>query len=64
MRPLPMCTMLPTNVTTHMLVNRERPPFNNPELRRAMMLSLDRQAFIDISDGRKGQARRQHDAAP
>jgi peptide/nickel transport system substrate-binding protein len=46
--PAAMCTMLPTNVTTHMLVNRERPPFDNPELRRAMMLSLDRQAFIDI----------------
>ena len=40
--------MLPTNVTTHMLVNRERPPFDNAELRRAMILSLDRQAFIDI----------------
>jgi len=35
-------------VTTHMLVNRERPPFDNAELRRAMLLSLDRQAFIDI----------------
>jgi peptide/nickel transport system substrate-binding protein len=46
--PAATCPMLPTNVTTHMLVNRERPPFDNPELRRAMMLSLDRQAFIDI----------------
>ena len=42
------CAMVPTNVTTHMLVNRERPPFDNADLRRAMMLSLDRQAFIDI----------------
>jgi peptide/nickel transport system substrate-binding protein len=40
--------LLPTNVTTHMLVNREKPPFDNPELRRAMLLSLDRQAYIDI----------------
>jgi peptide/nickel transport system substrate-binding protein len=46
--PEATCALLPTNVTTHMLVNRERPPFDNPELRRAMMLSLDRQAFIDI----------------
>ena len=30
------------------LVNREVPPFDNPDLRRAMALSLDRQAFIDI----------------
>jgi peptide/nickel transport system substrate-binding protein len=46
--PRAVCAMLPTNVTTHMLVNRERPPFDNAELRRAMLLSLDRQAFIDI----------------
>jgi peptide/nickel transport system substrate-binding protein len=46
--PNAICAMLPTNVTTHMLVNRERPPFDNAELRRAMLLSLDRQAFIDI----------------
>ena len=46
--PNAICAMLPTNVTTHMLVNRERPPFDNAELRRAMILSLDRQAFIDI----------------
>jgi len=46
--PNSICAMLPTNVTTHMLVNREKPPFDNPELRRAMLLSLDRQAFIDI----------------
>ena len=49
------CSMLPTNVTTHMLVNRERAPFDNPELRRAMLLSLDRQAFIDILTLGKGK---------
>ncbi|MBV9586890.1 MAG: peptide ABC transporter substrate-binding protein, partial [Alphaproteobacteria bacterium] len=32
----------------HLIINRDRPPFNNPELRRAMSLSIDRQAFIDI----------------
>ena len=42
------CELQPTNVTTHMLVNRDAPPFDNPELRRAMALGLDRQAFIDI----------------
>ena len=36
--PKAICAMLPTNVTTHMLVNREKPPFDNPELRRAMIL--------------------------
>src|SRR5205823_1916231 len=28
--------------------NREKPPFDNPELRRAMALTLDRKSFIDI----------------
>jgi peptide/nickel transport system substrate-binding protein len=31
-----------------LIVNHEEPPFDNPELRRAMTLSLDRKAFIDI----------------
>jgi peptide/nickel transport system substrate-binding protein len=31
-----------------LIVNRDVPPFDNPDLRRAMALSLDRQAFIDI----------------
>ena len=43
-----ICETVPSNVSTHMLVNRDAPPFDNPELRMAMMLALDRQAFIDI----------------
>ena len=31
-----------------MLINLHKPPFDNPDLRRAMALSLDRKAFIDI----------------
>ncbi len=46
--PAAICELQPTNVTTHMLVNRDIAPFDNPELRRAMMLALDRQAYIDI----------------
>jgi peptide/nickel transport system substrate-binding protein len=46
--PQAICELQPTNVTTHMLVNREAPPFDKPELRKAMMLAIDRQAFIDI----------------
>ena len=30
------------------IVNRAIPPFDNPELPRAIMLTLDRKAFIDI----------------
>jgi len=46
--PQAICSLQPTNVTTHMLVNREKPPFDNAEIRRAMLLAIDRQAFIDI----------------
>jgi peptide/nickel transport system substrate-binding protein len=46
------CTVVPWNIPRQMLVNRSKPPFDNPELRRAMVLTLDRRAFIDIlSDG-------------
>ena len=32
----------------NLLINRDKPPFDNPDLRRAMALSIDRKAFIDI----------------
>jgi peptide/nickel transport system substrate-binding protein len=47
-----VCETVPWNIPRQMLVNRDKPPFDNAELRRAMALSLDRKAFIDIiSDG-------------
>lgn len=46
--PQAICSLQPTNVTTHVLINREKPPFDNAEIRRAVMLAIDRQAFIDI----------------
>ena len=46
--PKAICEIKPINVNTNLIVNLESPPFNNPELRKAMMLSLDRKAFIDI----------------
>jgi peptide/nickel transport system substrate-binding protein len=50
--PNAVCEVVPWNIPRQLLVNRDRPPFDNPELRRAMVLSLDRKAFIDIiSDG-------------
>src|SRR6266851_5335563 len=46
------CTVVPWNIPRQMLVNRSKPPFDNADLRRAMVLTLDRRAFIDIlSDG-------------
>jgi peptide/nickel transport system substrate-binding protein len=41
-------------VNRHLLVNREKPPFNNPDLRRAMALAIDRQAFVDTLTQGKG----------
>jgi peptide/nickel transport system substrate-binding protein len=36
------------NGSRNLIVNRRAPPFDKPELRRAMSLTLDRQAFVDI----------------
>jgi peptide/nickel transport system substrate-binding protein len=46
--PKAICEMKPMSVVTNLLVNREIPPFDNPDLRRAIALTLDRKAFIDI----------------
>ena len=42
------CTVVAWNIPRQLLVNRSKPPFDNPELRRAIALTLDRRAFIDI----------------
>jgi len=47
-RPNAICDVLPANVSRNLLVNRDKPPFDSPEVRRAMSLSLDRKTFIDI----------------
>jgi peptide/nickel transport system substrate-binding protein len=46
--PQAICEEVTANVSRNLIVNRDAPPFDNPDLRRAMSLSLDRQAFIDI----------------
>ncbi len=46
--PNAQCQMFLANVPRNLIVNRDKPPFDNPDIRRAMTLSLDRQAFIDI----------------
>ena len=43
------------SINRHLLVNRDQPPFDNPELRRAMALRIDRKAFVDTSA--RGRAR-------
>jgi len=46
--PQAICQVAPMNVNTNLIVNRDKPPFDNPDIRRAMALTLDRKAFIDI----------------
>ena len=46
--PQAVCDLVSANASTNLLVNREAPPFDNPELRRALALALDRKSFIDI----------------
>src|SRR5260370_24629867 len=47
-RPQAMCELGPVGLNRNLLVNQDGPPVDTPDLRRAMALSLDRQAFIDI----------------
>jgi peptide/nickel transport system substrate-binding protein len=46
--PEAICDMFTGNVPRNLIVNRDAPPFDNPDLRRAMSLTLDRKAFTDI----------------
>jgi peptide/nickel transport system substrate-binding protein len=49
-----ICEIAPLNASRNLIINREVAPFDNPEIRRAMALSLDRKAFIDILDEGQG----------
>jgi peptide/nickel transport system substrate-binding protein len=46
--PEAICESNPGSVNTNLIINRDAPPFDNSDLRQAMALSFDRQAFIDI----------------
>jgi peptide/nickel transport system substrate-binding protein len=52
--PQAICEGTPANVSRNVLINRAAPPFDNPELRRAIMLTLDRNTFNDILYEGKG----------
>ncbi|MEE4476184.1 ABC transporter substrate-binding protein, partial [Escherichia coli] len=43
--PNAICEMTSTNLQINLLVNRVNPPFDDPEIRKAMSLALDRKAF-------------------
>jgi peptide/nickel transport system substrate-binding protein len=46
--PKAICQLVPSGVSTNLIVNRDKPPFDNERLRKAMVLALDRQGMIDI----------------
>src|SRR5215470_4417950 len=46
--PNAVCVVAPNNVSTNIIVNSSNPPFDNPDIRRALALALDRKAFISI----------------
>jgi len=52
--PQAICESSTPNVARNMLVNRRVPPFDYPDLRRAMSLSLDRKAFNNIINEGQG----------
>src|SRR6202022_33520 len=52
--PQAICEVSPEGVSRNLAINHGVPPFDKRELRRAMALSLDRSAFIDIITARQG----------
>ena len=46
--PQAVCEIQPTNTQANLLINWEKPPFDNPQIRRAFGLAIDRKAFVDI----------------
>jgi peptide/nickel transport system substrate-binding protein len=53
--PKAQCTMRGTGVSRNLIVNKDAPPFDNPKIRKALALTLDRKAFIDILDEGDGK---------
>jgi peptide/nickel transport system substrate-binding protein len=53
--PQAICETFTANVARNLIVNRDVPPLDNPDLRRAMSLSLDRKAFVDILTEGQGE---------
>ena len=52
--PEAVCELAPTASTATCSSTVHKPPFDNPELRQAMALSIDRQAFVEFSTQGRG----------
>jgi peptide/nickel transport system substrate-binding protein len=53
--PQVTCEMAAWNASRTAIVNETTPPFDNPDLRRAVALTLDRKPFIDIIGSGQGE---------
>ncbi len=53
--PNAICEIDPTMISFNLMVNRDSPPFDDPDIRRAMMLTIDRKAFLEIVSEGQGQ---------
>jgi peptide/nickel transport system substrate-binding protein len=62
--PNAICEIDPTPVAFNLLVNRDNPPFNDADIRRAMQLTIDRKAFLDILLEGKGEISGAMEAPP
>lgn len=49
--PKAVCSTTGTMVTGVVLINHKAPPFDNPKIRRAITLALDRNAFVAAQQG-------------
>lgn len=52
--PEAVCDLHPQYVSRNLIVNEKAAPFDNPKIRKAMALAINRQAFIDILTEGKG----------
>ena len=46
--PEAICEVTPGGISRNLIINRDAPPFDNADMRRAIALGLDRKAFINI----------------
>jgi peptide/nickel transport system substrate-binding protein len=46
--PKAICEVTPGGISRNLIINRDAPPFDNADMRRAIALGLDRKAFINI----------------
>jgi peptide/nickel transport system substrate-binding protein len=52
--PEAICALVPSNVNRNVMMNRDAAPFDKPELRCVVVLTIDRKAFVDTLTVGKG----------